>query len=1516
MTAETYQIPETGVDLREVADLCAPTMSRLSREDCPKDWVMYAFEYLRAVYFPENFSVEKEEIRGSAVWFYVEVLNQLFHRERQVLAFDPLRDFALLQESEKEHTKIAAEYERFLKCVWDEGVYAFMRLSRICTPYHTIGHIAGVHHVAMYMARQLVHTDIQVDLGLMSGAAMMHDMGKYGCRPQEGRRVPYLHYYYTYQYCDKRNLGSIGEIASNHSVWDLELENLSVESLLLIYADFRVKSVYDEQKREQIRFWSLKDSYQVILDKLDQVDDAKRRRYARVYARLKDFEDYLIGLGCQVDLEQGFGVPQKENYVELMSNEQLIQKMKALAIESNLRIMEETTREDRFIEFLEHIRSRRDSRQVRAYLTAIEEYSEYLPQNQKKIILRFLMDMMAHKDGDIRRQAAKITGILIAKYEISFTKEIPEGYQIPMLGESQEMCFQEFLSGILNPGVQSSEQEKRHAGYAMKTAFQTLLQNTDEKKNQVIIQIYLEYCLKERDELSAFLLLDAASQIQADQCTKEQQNMMEAFVLTYLEGHTRENLVAALWLLLQWMRQGWRCSVDLSELLDCYIPQMKMEPYCVQFLAARIREFYGIPSEIGMIYYDMTNLYMENQRSEVPWIYKYVNLEILRQRQRCDDSPEQLYQYASHLLNMLQFSGRVVNRLQAGQNLLEILPLLPKTQKYEIVLELVRALEIGEYAVSKYIPPYLGRIFHVLEENEQLYVLSQMELLLQSQEKQTILAGLETAGAILKFAPTHMEETQKERLVGLLCIGMSSDQLEVAQEAFYIIGHDLFAQKEVSSEQKSVYFNLLARKILSLLNWKNLGVYVYFYGAALNHIYRFIDDYFIEAGTSPLKEMQKPVAFFPGTFDPFSLGHKQIVKEIAGMGYRMYLAVDEFSWSKRTQPFEVRRQILSMSIADLKDVYLFPEEIPVNIANPEDMEKLCCVMGNQRPWIVVGSDVVCNASAYRKEIEDYSIHQFPHLIFYRNQENDMEQIKEKIKAPCRFVQLPAFYEEVSSTKIRENVNAGRDISGLVDVRAQNYIYRQGLYSVDSVYKKTASYTPIDRSLKVDENACTLHLQYEDMENAGVIFHEMDMGCLLRECETMEAADAVRSVVSGNVVWMDAVYGNYSMYDDRRLTALNEALEYFQEQNYSYAVCRPEEAQREMLSLHGFVPLEGAKEIYYVNLKSPLVIFYDTPALLKESIAKSRDVRQAIRQSHIRLLEVLSKIYPGKLLLCFESGFLNYRLLKQITAENKVALQPAPNGRNGEKMCVPFGKILKGVRVPNTVTKELETEKLYKNDFSEFEITEYHGYASLPIQIRTIRSFHRPVILVDDLYHTGYRMKELEKHMKKEGIDRYQLLVGVLSGRGRDLAKLRGLDIQFIYSVPNLGSWLIESDLYPFLGGDGVESREPFGELCPSVNPILPYAVPDFLEGITQEQLYDFSKVCLENARDIYRAAEKEYGRIYGRRLTLDRMMEIVLQPRCPDGITPNEMRRMQTPSQILEEELMKLKRISGKRTRR
>ena len=1518
-----YRIPAEGVDAREVAKLCSAQMEELSGGDSPEDWVAYTFAYLRAEFFPENFRVEKAGQRAEAVCFFKEVMNGLLKRELCELPFDPLRHFALLTQEEEEDCRIREEYRKFLTCYWDGGVYCFMRLADICTPFRTLGHIAGVHHVAMYMARQLMGTEIPVDPGLMSGAALMHDIGKYGCRPEEGRRVPYLHYYYTYQYCQAHGLGMISDIASNHSVWDLELENLSVESLLLIYADFRVKSVYDEEHREHVQFWSLKDSYQVILDKLDNVDEAKRRRYARVYARLQDFEEYLCGLGLKTDLQSARGEAEKENYPVLMSPQQLVRRLKAQAIHSNLIIMEKTTREEEFIELLENIRSQRDSRQTRAYLTAIEEYSAYLPQNQKKTILRFLENMLTHRDGDIRRQSATIAGTLIAGYELCFTKEIPAGYQAPSLGEGLAECLEGFLQDILNPDIQTSEQERRHAGYAMKTMLQTLFAEVDSSRYGQLIDIYRKACRTAADDLNAFFLLDGAVEIRLEWCTDSQADAMKDFALGYISGHGPEAQVAALRLLLVLLRQGYRCRESLPELIGGAIPMMKEQPYCIQYLNGRIREFFGLESDIGIVYYDLTNLYMENQRAEIPWIYKYMNLEILRHRQGAEETTGQRYQYASHLLNMLQFSGRIVNRLQAGQNLVELLPLLPDTQQYEIVLELVRALEIGEYAVSKYIPPFLGQIYHLLDANAQAYVLEELEYQLEVQESRTVLSALETVAAIYKNAEQGLTVEEEERLIGMLCRGMASDRRQISREAFYVTGTELFGENTLSRKQKSRALSLLGRKLLSLSDWDESGMHVYFYGAALNRIYRFISDYQLEYGQLPFTEEEKPAAFFPGTFDPFSLGHKEIVREISRLGYRLYLAVDEFSWSKRTQPYEIRRRILAMSTADLKDVFLFPEEIPVNIATPADMKCLAEALGTDHPYIVAGYDVVLNASAYRKKVEAYSIHSFPHILFTRAQEGEnvlpeetKRRIEEKLKAPVTYVRMPALYEEVSSTRVRENVNEGRDISGLVDRGIQNYIYRHGLYSVDSVYKKNASYSPIQAETVENMGGMRMRLSYPDGVRASVSFHLLKPGSLLDECRNMDTADRVRAAISGNAVWIDEIEGSSSELDDRRLTALNEVLEHFQENSYSYALCRPQEEEKSLLALHGFIPVPDCPQIWMVDLHTPLVLFYDLPSLFKDSIGKAEPVRRAIRESHLRLLESISHLYPGRLILCFESEYLNYRLMCMITEENQVSLLPDPDKRLGEKMCVPFGKTLKGVRVPNTVTKELETEKLYTRDMSAFSITSYRGYAPLEIQMRTIRSFDRPVILVDDFCHSGNRLRELMPHLKKEGIDKVQIIVGVLSGRGQDLAQMSGLTIHSVYRVPDLHSWTVESDLYPFMGGDGVETEgqpRENSELCPSINPVLPYATPAFLEGIRQTMRYEFSRVCMENAIRIYQAVEAEYRRQYGRRLTLERISEILLQPRIPDDITITEEILSMTPSAILTQESRKLRRLLNNR---
>ena len=1533
-----YRIPETGIDLREVLELCRADMDRIC-PDSPEDWLMYTYSFLQARFFPENFEVEETGKYEKGVKFFLEVLNRLFSREKSELPFEARRDFALMKLEEERYCRIPDEYRRFEKAFYEGDVYAFLRLSRVCTPYNTLGHVAGVHHVAMFMARQLLGSEVSVDPGLMSAAAMVHDMGKFGCRPAEARRVPYLHYYYTYQFCRRYQIPVIGSIASNHSVWDLELDNLSCESLLLIYADFRVKSVFDEDHNENIHFWTLKDAFDVILSKLDNVDEAKKQRYVRVYARLKDFEQYLISLGCRTELDETDGTPVNpietgnrmsgvkqsvRRHPVLMTEQEVSDCFKYFAIRFNLSVMHDANDEDRFTTLLEFIRSEKDWRHVRAFLTVTGEYSVYFPQELKKRLLLFLCDMMAHTEGDIRRQAAAIAGRMIADFEIRFTKEIPSGYEVPKTGDSMTEIWDHFLDRILSPGTSVQDRQVRWTGYALKTVLDSLLGRLDDQQKSRIIHIFVEK-ISDRtySDLITFILIDCASQIPYGYCSGDDVKALSHFALGLARGRTGEIRAAAMWFLLGWLRQGFVPEESFADLTGLDKEELALKNYCLRYLDARINEFFGIPSMKGIGVYDLTNLYLENQREGIPWIYKYLNLEILHKLHEEHKDQNQTYQYASHLLHLLQFGGRIVNRLQAGEHLLDVIGGLEASQRYEIILELARALEINEYSVAKYIPPFLGRLLFCLSDREQQDFLERFRFLITGNNKKAAVVALETTGVYLEFFPETQDPSAgelREKALGLLCIGLSHYEVEISRESLYIMGQRLFGEKKIPLSVKERYFSFLARKILSLPDLRSGSLTRYFTAAAFYYFYSFISDYELSCQDCALHEDSLPYAFFPGTFDPFSLGHARIVQEIRRMGYRVYLAADEFSWSKRTQPFEVRRKIIEMSAAQMRDVYLFPEEIPVNIAFPQDIRRLKDALNGKSPALVAGSDVIKNASAYRKPPEPDSVRNLKHIIFARDcSEMDEKEISAKLARKPEFVRLPPHLESISSSMIRDNINEGREVSALVSTLAENYIRNFGLYAMEPAYKKAALCMPIETV--IEENRILIVQKEPDRKIFGEIrYHEISQGGLYEECRDVETASVLRSLVSGRIAVITRVEGEVSDMDDKRLTVVNEALEWFQENSFSYALCFCLHKYEDTLKPHGFIPVRQVRDVGIVDLRNPVVLFYDTISAIKDPLAQSRRVRLAVRSAHLALLDGITSMYPGQLVLCFESGVMNYRLLKLITEEKR----QEKSSDSADKMCVPFGKILKGNIVPDTVTKGLDTEKVYDEELEHFSISEFPGYAPLKLQIRAIRSFYRPLMLVDDLYHSGYRAEKILDTCKEEGITDVQLITGVISGRGKDLSRDQGIRIRSVYEVPNLKTWFIESDLYPFLGGDSVRHPEN-GSLSetggnqsfapplslPSVNTILPYEMPGFLCDADPDSVYHLSEICLANAREIFLALEEEYSRLYGRRLVTQRLREVIAEPRHPDSINFDEGMLRELTSGVISRQQKRLRRLKN-----
>ena len=374
-------------DCAAILELCRPAMERLAPEpEC--GWMEGAYHLVRYTMFGQKEYMHPLEKSRPALYFYLKVLQFFLDAERQQQPFDPMVDLEFLKDDEALRYPNGRAYLRF-KAAWrSQYIYEMLRLGELVTPFRTLEHIAGVHYVAVAVARGMLAAGLPLDLALTSGSSAGHDLGKFGCRP--GERVPYLHYYYTDQWFHQLNLDEFGHIAANHSTWDLELENLSAENLCLIYADFRVKQERDENGREIARIYSLRDSFDVILSKLDNVDDAKLRRYKFVYSRLEDFEGYMRALGVDVDLT---GQPQKPAVlpdIALRSAEDTLKSLAYMGIDHNIRVMHTLSTERQFGNLLEAARSEKNWKHIRAYLTVFQEYSTYLSFAQKKQTLGFL----------------------------------------------------------------------------------------------------------------------------------------------------------------------------------------------------------------------------------------------------------------------------------------------------------------------------------------------------------------------------------------------------------------------------------------------------------------------------------------------------------------------------------------------------------------------------------------------------------------------------------------------------------------------------------------------------------------------------------------------------------------------------------------------------------------------------------------------------------------------------------------------------------------------------------------------------------------------------------------------------------------------------------------------------------------------------------------------------------------------------------------------------------------------
>ena len=1506
----------------DIVTLCKNSLAEFAKEP-DSGWLKHLYDYTVSRLYPEKINGIDYEKSYACIQFLYAVMRYFFEYEKRKSSTKnsiKFIDNLSLDEISGCHTK--EEYERYLKMYDELYFYEFMRISKEITQFNLIDHVAGVHALSIYIARQVKQKGVPIDLALMSGAAVCHDIGKFGCKDFEDERIPYLHYYYTDQCLKRLQMHATAHIAANHSAWDLELEDLSIESLLLIYADFRVKDEGNDKngaKTRKMRIFTLAESFDVILGKLDNVDTAKRKRYEKVYSKIRDFENYLIGLGVDVEFGAGSADKTKAKIKDpaIMNSNEAIERIKALAIEHNVRVMSVFNHEASFGSLLEEARGETQWKSIRGYLNIFEEYSPHMNQKQKMMTLQLLYEMLMHREGDIRRQAAALMGKMIVGFSEEYRKELPKDVILPDFEITSLGLWKKYLDAVIYPGHKVTERHKYWIGYSLRVIIFNVFKHCDESERRLYLEQILSYYKDAvMDDATTFVLVSSMQYIPLELCTKEETTKLISFVASVCHRQALEIKVGIMSFLEHLTKEHTaNISEECKTLLMSMTVNMQDDAKCVPYLKAKIFNNLDetgekISAVLEILEHEsgsVSEIFLENLKVNTPWIVKAVNIDFLLELSAVAGK-ETLLQIATHFSNLLKVSERVTVRHRAGMGLVKIIQKLQLFERNEIAVELTGGLEIGEYQVSKYIPEYLGEIALYLHPNELDEVISDLKRLQHSTNDKVSSVTLNTLGNIIqkyssykgRFSePLEKYEERRRILLGMLLTGLANYRETVSQEALYVIGKQFFAFEALSQEEKYLIFESIYKKMLILLEGKgNIELSFFNNAAVLNDVYRFISDYLMEHESFAIKEPDK-IAFFPGTFDPFSLSHKGIVKAVRDLGFEVYLALDEFSWSKKTQPRMIRRQIVSMSIADESNVYVFPDDIPINIANSSDLNTLSNLWQGREVYITVGSDVVANASSYKAEVTEGSIHNLNHIIFKRESEFENDLVAEqfpmqfkKIKGDIIELTLPPHLEDISSTRIRENIDLNRDISNLIDPMVQNYIYENSLYLREPLYKHVMqSKNIIFESIAKGSGKC---FTIKDGSNGNAViamceYKELKAAKLYSELKSQEVSTYIRESTSGKIVLISQI----SCYDNSILrepvqAVLTEVLAECLKQDFTYAIydgeLHPEIVG--VLERQGFEKLvfsKGAKEIYVVDMKCPVVVLKNMITNIKAPFNQNERVMEAIDEAHKELQRALVKLYQGGLVLSIGSDVLHNKLVKMIVDENNVPEIPSKVRKLGPLMCVPFGEMLKGMMVPNTVTKSLHTEKVYTGTIGDFKIKEFPFYSSLVNQVRTIKSFNRPVILLDDFMHNGHRLEGLAPVLKSENVKVSKLIAGILSGRGKDLMEMQSQKVDCAYYVPNLRNWFVDTAMYPFVGGDSIEAAKVVSAgILPSINLILPYAVPKFLAKLPPNLVFEMSMTCLKNTRRILEVLEEEYQSIFERNLTLNRLSEVITIPRIPE----------------------------------
>ncbi|MDW7662525.1 MAG: cytidyltransferase, partial [Bacillota bacterium] len=859
---------EEKYDSKDVYDLMADLIDVYPVKNKPDNWLEYFYFYSLNFSFPDAVTIRLGNECNKVAEMFLRVLKIFSELQKSSNdgTWQSKYALTLLTQDEVESLEDPIEFNAFQKSFNHEYVYEMMKMNQDVIGYTTLDHICGVHHIAMKIARQLKCLGFPIDLGRVSGAAAGHDIGKFGCKPDEANRVAYYHYHYTGEWFEKRKIVYIRNVAINHSTWDLELEALPIESLILIYSDFRVKAEFKDGN-SYMKIYNLHDSFKVILNKLDNLDAAKEDRYKRVYSKLRDFENFLLDLGINTEPDTGMdlakGATIKRKYFSLMQGPEITRNVVFSSIQHNIELLYRFRDEASLNKLLEPVRSSRDMTSLRGYLAILEEYYNYLTQKQKQIVIGFLYEKLALPQEDIRKQCAELIGTIVASYDEVIRKEIPKSAVINHSSSDTLGLFDYYIDKFMNPETKVIDRHKKYISYSVRDMISSYFEHLEGKEKRLqSIECIVNYFMRYSDvDQIRFYLIKAARVLPFKEFNDEQRFKILNFVsnlLTFDDFKLRLRAYNLIYSILPYADEALIEQTAIRRVVSVDNPSTgdPAENYARLKLAENLKMDQVTIDYLKAICIDdlqyTSNIFLSNLKSATLDVAKRFQIELLMRNTLLYDYDNSFYM-AMHLCNLLKVSALESVRNTAGRMLLHIIPHLNYEQKNDIAVELIRALEMESFEFTKYIPPYLGKIILHVKPKELDEIIESFEKKMSTNNEKLISLIVKTVGyAVTRYADyryafkerVDSHENRILRLYGVLFNGFVHSSSFVNQTAFSVVAKDVYSDSVLNLKKKEYLYKLTIKKVMSLMVNTDEANDLIFYNnsASLKYIYNFISE--------------------------------------------------------------------------------------------------------------------------------------------------------------------------------------------------------------------------------------------------------------------------------------------------------------------------------------------------------------------------------------------------------------------------------------------------------------------------------------------------------------------------------------------------------------------------------------------------------------------------------------------------------------------------------------------------